>query len=687
MVAEMRNYLCREKESTAPEAAPMYTPNYSFPTSPPSGHSPPPSAIQSENAYSENVCNLHTNMSYLKNSSSFEKYFTDSNKVLGVPNQIKGDVQQSGPYGIQEQSKYSRSAYVMSSGQSYFSKAPFSNNGSPYYEHYSSNIKFPYQIPSNEHQNSYFERDQDKCALNTTPNMSNKHHSELNQYYGAKDSERLFFVGYNSCYEPSHSLYSSTEFAPKNSEHFANGHSPVVPVTVNAGDLYNLDVSDTTYSVKTDILEKKLPMIGCSAVNETGSLSTFQKPANYVGKINVNSDTCSYKTSQKAANFECYRKVETSHVNGNEMNNSSDFSFERQKECELKVPDNEKMESYDGCKDETKHSHFKHENFSLNQKSKELNESEPYPLKERFKSSLQNNDALYLNGVVKDAYIHPKFQASDSKANDVKNVPLKKIIVHQNQFEKGISSVVIHNPQEEKGQKGYPVSFVNDGETKISDKKISKSVDSKSVKKYCNRKVIFKPYCYDTKDESTNSGDSSTKIKTKVVTKSVESSNRKKMCSSTASLFTVSPSPSTTTLKDDTPVDLRRVAADNDDQHVPHVFVPGQNNHQRQCLLWACKACRKKSVPINKRAAATVRERIRLSKVNEAFETLKRASTRDPNQRLAKVDILKNAIEYIESLKSILHVSSNVRERDCDSGFSDYGVSFSFTLNLLHENS
>ncbi|GFT87605.1 myogenic-determination protein, partial [Nephila pilipes] len=651
----------------------MYTPTYSFPTSPPGGHSPPPSSIQSEHTHSENFRNFHSSMSNLKGSSSFEKHFSDSSKNVGVSNQIKDSVQQPGPYGIQEQSKYSRSTYNVHSGQSYFPMAPFSNNGSTYYEHYSSNIKLPYQISSNAYQNSYFERDQDKNALNTPPNINNKCHTELNQYYGAKDSERLFFVEYNNCYEPSHSLYSDTESISKNSELYANGHSHVVPVTINSSGMYNLNAADSTYPVKSDILENKLTVAGGFSIKEKESLPTFQKSSNCLGKFNVSTDTCSYKAPQKVIDYECHRKEEVSHHDGSEISNNSDFSFECQKECEIKISENEKKENYDGCKDETKHLYFKQESFNLNHNSKELNQSEPYkyPLKERFKSPLQNNDGHYLKSAAKNTYVHPTLQAPDSKVNNMKNVPLKEIISHQRQFEKGISSVVIHNPKEENGQKEFPESF---GKTNISDTKISKSVDSKSLNKNCNRKVIFKPYCYDSKDESRSSGESCSKIKTKVSRKSNEGSKGKKMCSSTASLYTVSPSPSAATLKGDTPVDLRRATADSDDQHVPHVFVPGQNNHQRQCLLWACKACRKKSTSVNKRVAATTRERIRLSKLNEAYETLKRASTRDPNQRLAKVDILKNAIEYIESLKSILHVSSNVRERDCDSGGSDYGA-------------
>lgn len=45
-----------------------------------------------------------------------------------------------------------------------------------------------------------------------------------------------------------------------------------------------------------------------------------------------------------------------------------------------------------------------------------------------------------------------------------------------------------------------------------------------------------------------------------------------------------------------------------------------------------------------------------LQKVNEAFEVLKRRTSTNPNQRLPKVEILRNAIEYIESLEDLLQV-------------------------------
>ncbi|XP_027698265.1 myogenic factor 6 [Vombatus ursinus] len=74
-----------------------------------------------------------------------------------------------------------------------------------------------------------------------------------------------------------------------------------------------------------------------------------------------------------------------------------------------------------------------------------------------------------------------------------------------------------------------------------------------------------------------------------------------------------------------------------------------------QCLIWACKTCKRKSAPTDRRKAATLRERRRLKKINEAFEALKRRTVANPNQRLPKVEILRSAITYIERLQDLLH--------------------------------
>ncbi|XP_055087686.1 myogenic factor 6 isoform X1 [Periophthalmus magnuspinnatus] len=87
-----------------------------------------------------------------------------------------------------------------------------------------------------------------------------------------------------------------------------------------------------------------------------------------------------------------------------------------------------------------------------------------------------------------------------------------------------------------------------------------------------------------------------------------------------------------------------------------HVLAPpGLRAHcEGQCLMWACKICKRKAAPTDRRKAATLRERRRLKKINEAFEALKRKTVANPNQRLPKVEILRSAISYIERLQELL---------------------------------
>ncbi|XP_035615041.2 myogenic factor 5-like [Oncorhynchus keta] len=86
-----------------------------------------------------------------------------------------------------------------------------------------------------------------------------------------------------------------------------------------------------------------------------------------------------------------------------------------------------------------------------------------------------------------------------------------------------------------------------------------------------------------------------------------------------------------------------------------HVRVPGTPHQAGHCLQWACKACKRKSSTVDRRRAATMRERRRLKKVNHGFEALRRCTSANPSQRLPKVEILRNAIQYIESLQELLH--------------------------------
>ncbi|XP_075706859.1 myogenin [Rhinoderma darwinii] len=100
-----------------------------------------------------------------------------------------------------------------------------------------------------------------------------------------------------------------------------------------------------------------------------------------------------------------------------------------------------------------------------------------------------------------------------------------------------------------------------------------------------------------------------------------------------------------------------------EDKVSPHSTISQQDHCPGQCLPWACKLCKRKTVSLDRRRAATLREKRRLKKVNEAFEALKRSTLLNPNQRLPKVEILRSAIQYIERLQALL-ASLNQQERD-----------------------
>lgn len=95
---------------------------------------------------------------------------------------------------------------------------------------------------------------------------------------------------------------------------------------------------------------------------------------------------------------------------------------------------------------------------------------------------------------------------------------------------------------------------------------------------------------------------------------------------------------------------------------------------------------------MERRKAATMRERRRLRKVNDAFEIVKLRTCPNPAQRLPKVEILRGAIEYITKLENLLQSHgkmTNVMAAQAgiqiDGETADFMVFFSkiFLLKLL----
>uniref|UniRef100_A0AAX7U6N1 Myogenin n=1 Tax=Astatotilapia calliptera TaxID=8154 RepID=A0AAX7U6N1_ASTCA len=103
-----------------------------------------------------------------------------------------------------------------------------------------------------------------------------------------------------------------------------------------------------------------------------------------------------------------------------------------------------------------------------------------------------------------------------------------------------------------------------------------------------------------------------------------------------------------------------------EDKASPSSMSPHSEPHcPGQCLPWACKLCKRKTVTMDRRRAATLREKRRLKKVNEAFDALKRSTLMNPNQRLPKVEILRSAIQYIERLQALV---SSLNQQDTETG-------------------
>lgn len=121
-----------------------------------------------------------------------------------------------------------------------------------------------------------------------------------------------------------------------------------------------------------------------------------------------------------------------------------------------------------------------------------------------------------------------------------------------------------------------------------------------------------------------------------------------------------------------------------------HVLAPpGLQSHcEGQCLMWACKICKRKSAPTDRRKAATLRERRRLKKINEAFDALKKKTVANPNQRLPKVEILRSAISYIERLQDLLQTLDDQEKIQNGTSLNTKELNVSFyRFTLLRENS
>lgn len=72
--------------------------------------------------------------------------------------------------------------------------------------------------------------------------------------------------------------------------------------------------------------------------------------------------------------------------------------------------------------------------------------------------------------------------------------------------------------------------------------------------------------------------------------------------------------------------------------------------------------------------------------MNEAYENLKRCACSNPNQRLPKVEILRNAITYIENLQRILYEASENGENEYRSKNATHASAIKFMTSSFEDD-
>ncbi|KAG8181549.1 hypothetical protein JTE90_025195 [Oedothorax gibbosus] len=590
----------------------MYTPKRSYPLSPPTGQSPPTQQIHNGSAQKGTNSVIHSNnpRSGYTTVSENERSFTSA--MSNAQNELQSNSEQIQQCEMQEQSKQPRSISSFYSDQPCRQKVDYYNDETTCYKQYYPDSK----KGSSSESNMYYAEAQKWPVYRSSLPVNDKNYNELISFCNSKNAKKENSIAINSInnsHSSNNSIKSLDKCQERNEQHYA---------------CFSLESNSETKFLKTN-----------------DDLSEFK---------------CS--DTKTIHNFNCGTKF-FSNNNGiaNAHNTMNGQSSEENVSC------NEFNELY-----------FKQE-INYNTHITIQNNQRMCLMQENLSYSFQNPST---SSRVKRKSICIQSKSPESK-NEATDLSVNAMAMHQKQYAANqmLDTMKYIKKQNEINEK-----------VKTPKDNASKTYSSKAPKKSFTRDVIFKPYsndCKDTHSTSANNvypkfGDVNKKMLSKDVNKCCQQqtaqvdgdsdvgSDGEKASFSTASQCSVPPSPLTSEA-----VDLRQAVSDNEDQHVPHIFIPGQNNQQRTCLVWACKACKKKSVTPNQRQAATLRERNRLKKLNEAYEVLKRASTLDSENDqkfVSKVDILKNAIEYIESLEDILHVPSSIRERDCDSSGSDYGA-------------
>ncbi|XP_035212667.1 uncharacterized protein LOC118186657 [Stegodyphus dumicola] len=673
MVSEMRSCFYGENHSSAAEPAPMYTPSRPLPLSPPGGQSPPSTAAQSHKSYLDDyISNGYNERSSTGYSSREDFTYLSSSAIAHSSHKIRPVAAQ---YRSVLQKNCSRNSYPIHQNQSYIPRSHLFSTESRNSEQFciaaghvsSSEIKGRKNTSNEEKCHSEPEKQTAFLPLNSL----NKTYTDLSQCRTTKGGDRIYSVRYSNIHVPSHSFYSDPEtFLCPSTNNMKNcitseasltsgqtSTNKVIPHFVNTvADTEKRESNRTSNAsiIRTNeqrSLERSTSSlhhlsIGILTVNASNKQLDDSKyenhhagSGNYAetgGKTSEQRETYTYETSEdnksECSNYESKKCAKRQAYNRGQ---NTKHEYQPQGSASSSI-----REHYDSAD--------KHDNGQMNINSFNL-KPQIFNLENEKQKSISKNKTVN----------HVIYEKKDQSCNNLND---KKY-----SFERRYSS----------GERKNATNF------EPFNSKDSKTINLTSCENYkqeCETNTtegIFKPYSPIVKSNQNGRYDKERYCARNAklnIGSSDGGSDGEDVCSSAASACSASPSSSTATLEGDSPEDLRRPVVDSDDQHVPHVFAPGQHSQQRRCLLWACKACKRKSATVDRRKAATMRERRRLRKVNEAFEALKRRTSHNPNQRLPKVEILRNAIEYIEGLEDLLHGPPSSRDGDCDSGGSDYGA-------------
>ncbi|KFM69238.1 Transcription factor SUM-1, partial [Stegodyphus mimosarum] len=627
MVSEMRSCIYGENHSSAAEPAPMYTPSRPLPLSPPGGQSPPSTSAQSHKSYLNDYISNSYNESSSTGYSSHEDFTCGSSSVFTAIAHSSYKIRPAAAqYRSVLQKNCSRNSYPIHQNQSYIPRSHLFNNESRNSEQsciaagHMSSVEIKGRKSTSNEEKCHSEPEKQTALLPL--NSLNKTYTDLSQYRTTKSGDRIYSVRYSNIYVPSHSFYSDPEtFSCPSTNNMKNCITSEASLT--SGQTSTIKVIPHFINAVTDTEKRENNRTSNASIIRTNEQISLERSTSSLHHLSIGILTVNASNKQLDDS-----KYENHHTGSGNYAEADGKTSEHRETYTYEISEDNKSEcsNYESKKcakrqaynrgHNTKHEHQlqgsslssirerydsadKHDNGQMNINSFNLKPQILNLEKEKQKSMSKNKTANHMISEKKE-------DQSYNNLNDKKY-----------SFERRFSS--------EERKKATNFESFN-----LKDSKTINLTSCENYKQECETNTtegIFKPYSAIVKSNQRESYDKerfcarNAKLNIGI---SDGGSDGEDVCSSAASACSASPSSSTATLEGDSPEDLRRPVVDSDDQHVPHVFAPGQHSQQRRCLLWACKACKRKSATVDRRKAATMRERRRLRKVNEAFEALKR---------------------------------------------------------------